>query len=130
MAISPPAMRTEATWHRFGIGLSVLCLVHCLVLPWLLASLPAVALAALPEGLRDNEWLHVALIGPVLLVSGPVLLRDQSGLLRTALVVSAFAALIGALFVESKTGEQALTVAGAALLTAAHWERLKRSHQH
>lgn len=123
-------MHTEATWHRFGMGLSVLCLVHCLALPWLLASLPAVALAALPEGLRANEWLHFALIGPVLLVSGPVLLRGRPGLLRTALVASAFAALIGAQFVESEAGEQALTVAGAALLMAAHWERLKRSHQH
>ena len=123
-------MRAEAPWHRLGMGLSVLCLVHCLALPWLLASLPAVALAALPEALRDNEWLHAALIVPVLLVSGPVLLRGRLGLLRSALVASAFAALIGALFLESEAGEQALTVAGAALLMAAHWERLRRGHRH
>nr|WP_143736765.1 hypothetical protein [Erythrobacter dokdonensis] len=34
------------------MGLSLLCLVHCFALPWLLARLPAVALAALPEALR------------------------------------------------------------------------------
>lgn len=113
------------------MGLSVLCLLHCLALPWLLASLPAVALAALPEALRDNEWLHVALIAPVLLVSGPVLLRGgPSGLLRSALVVSAFAALISALLLGDEIGKQALTVAGAALLMAAHWERLRQAHPH
>jgi hypothetical protein len=112
------------------MGLSALCLVHCLALPWLLASLPAMALAALPEALRDNEWLHVALIAPVLLVSGPVLLRGRPGLLRSALVLTAFAALTGALFLESEIGEQTLTVAGAALLMAAHWERLRQTHPH
>ncbi|WP_104942954.1 MerC domain-containing protein [Porphyrobacter sp. HT-58-2] len=130
MAISLSATCNEPLWHRFGMGLSVLCLVHCLALPWLLASLPAVALAALPETLRDNEWLHAALIAPVLLVSGPVLLRARPGLLRTALVLTAFAALTGALFLESELGEQTLTVAGAALLMAAHWERLRQAHPH
>jgi hypothetical protein len=112
------------------MGLSVLCLVHCLALPWLLASLPAVVLAALPEALRDNEWLHAALIAPVLLVSAPVLLRGRPGLMRSVLVLGAFAALTGARFLESETGERALTVAGAALLMAAHWERLRRAHPH
>ncbi len=131
MAISPPVARNEVPWHRFGMGLSVLCLLHCLALPWLLASIPAVALAALPEVLRDNEWLHVVLIAPVLLVSGPVLLRGgPGGLLRTALVFSAFAALIGALFLDNEASEQVLTVAGAALLMAAHWQRLRQGHRH
>jgi hypothetical protein len=123
-------MRGEATRHRFGMGLSALCLVHCLALPWLLASLPTVLLAALPEALRDNGWLHAALIAPVLLVSGPVLLRGQPGLLRGGLVLGAFAALIGALFVAHESGERALSVAGAALLMIAHWERLRQGHRH
>lgn len=126
MIVSPP----QAPWHRFGMGLSALCLVHCLALPWLLASLPAVMLASLPEALRDNEWLHAALIAPVLLVSGPVLLRGRPGLRQIGLVLIAFAALIGGLFAASKTGEQALTVTGAALLLAAHWARLRRGHRH
>lgn len=130
MASSPIQTRDEAPWHRFGMGLSVLCLVHCLALPWLLASLPLVLLAALPEGLRDNEWLHIALLVPVLLVSGPVLMRGASGRWQTGLVLAAFAALIGGLFVEGEVAEQALTVAGAALLLAAHVARLRRVHRH
>ncbi|MCR9180567.1 MAG: MerC domain-containing protein [Erythrobacteraceae bacterium] len=130
MAQSSPQARQDAPWHRFGMGLSALCLLHCLALPWLLASLPAAMLAALPEAVRDHEWFHAALIAPVLLVSGTVLLRAAPGRLRTTLVLAAFAALIGALFAASEAGEQALTVIGAALLMAAHWQRLRQRHRH
>lgn len=130
MASSPPAARSEALWHRFGMGLSVLCLLHCLALPWLLSSLPMMLLAALPDGLRENAWVHAALIAPVLLVSGPVLLRGQAGAGQTLLVLAAFAALIGGLFAGSEAAEQGLTVAGTLLLLAAHWYRLRKAHPH
>ena len=112
------------------MGLSVLCLLHCLALPWLLASLPIVFLATLPEGLRENAWVHAALIAPVLLVSGPVLLRRRTGAAQKLLVTAAFAALIGGLFIASETGEVALTFAGTLLLLAAHWRRLRKAHPH
>ena len=120
----------QVPWHRLGMGLSVLCLLHCLALPWLLAGLPVAVLAALPESLRDNDWVHAALIAPVLLVSGPVLLRGRPGAAQSLLVISAFVALIGGLFVASETGEVALTVAGTLLLLAAHWRRLRKAHPH
>jgi hypothetical protein len=120
----------EAPWHRFGMGLSVLCLLHCIALPWLLTSLPIAVLAALPAGLRENAWVHAALIAPVLLVSGPVLLRGRPGAGQSLLVVVAFAALIGGLLVASETGEQALTVGGTLMLLAAHWRRLRKAHPH
>jgi hypothetical protein len=112
------------------MSISVLCLLHCLALPWLLASLPIAVLAALPESLRENEWVHAALLAPVLLISGPVLLRRQPGATQRLLVIIAFAALIGGLFVASETGEVALTVAGTLLLLAAHWRRLRKAHPH
>lgn len=130
MAGSLTLTRTDAPWHHFGMGLSALCLVHCLALPWLLASLPVVVLAIVPETLRDSEWLHAALIVPVLLVSGPALLRGSPGRWQIAVVMAAFAALIGGLFVASEAAEQALTVTGAALLLAAHTMRLRRAHRH
>jgi len=130
MGSSPLAARTEAQWHRVGMGLSLLCLLHCLALPWLLSSLPLVMLAALPEGLRENAWVHAALIAPVLLVSGPVLLRQRPGAGQIALVLAAFAALIGGLMAPVEAAEQDLTVAGALLLLAAHWYRLRKAHPH
>lgn len=130
MSASPSQARSEAPWHRFGMVLSALCLVHCLALPWLLAGLPVVMLAAVPEALRESEWLHAALIMPVLLVSGPVLLRGTPAKWQIALVLTASASLIGGLLIGSETGEQVLTVNGAALLMAAHWVRLQRGHGH
>jgi len=130
MASSPPLARSQAPWHRFGMGLSVLCLVHCLALPWLLVSLPVAMLATLTDPLRNNEWIHAALIAPVLLVSGPVLLRGEQGRWQRGLVLTAFVALIGGLFAGNETVEQALTVAGAALLMAAHGTNLHRAHRH
>ena len=130
MAILPPAARSQALWHRFGMGLSLLCLLHCLALPWLLSILPMVILATLPEGLRENAWVHAALIAPVLLVSGPVLLRGRPGAGQALLVIAAFAALIGGLFAASEAGEQGLTVTGSLLLLAAHWHQLNKAHPH
>ena len=120
----------EAPWHRLGMGLSVLCLLHCLALPWLVASLPITVLAILPEGWRENEWVHAALIAPVLLVSGPVLLRGKPGAAQSLLVISAFVALIGGLLIASETGEVSLTVAGTLMLLAAHWRQLRKAHPH
>ena len=121
------AREREPVIHQVGMGLSVLCLVHCLALPWILAALPVVARVALPEGLRDSEWLHAALLAPVIAVSGPVLLRNAPRAGRVAPVLIAFAALLGALFAGSETGEQVLTVGGAALLLGAHWTALRTS---
>jgi hypothetical protein len=119
------AISRELALHRLGMGMSMLCLVHCIALPWLLASLPLMILAALPDVLRDNEWLHAALIAPVALVSGPVLLRGKPDLIRIALVGAALALLSGALFVTAEAGEQAMTIAGAALLLVGHWQAMR-----
>lgn len=115
--------------HRLGIVLSTLCLMHCIALPWLLASLPMVMHAALPEALRHNEWVHAALILPVMLVSGPVLLRGTPEPRRIALVAAAFALLLSGLFVEGEVLEQEMTVAGATLLLFGHWMAM-RDHRH
>ena len=53
---------------RLGIALSTLCLVHCLLLPVLLAVLPLVAISYVPEWLDESEWLHLALLVPVALL--------------------------------------------------------------
>ena len=111
------------------MGMSGLCLVHCIALPWLLASVPLVIFAALPQPLRDTEWLHAALIVPVALISGPVLLRGRPDPKRIALVCVAFALLSSALFVQAEVGEQAMTIAGAAMLLVGHWQAMRAGHQ-
>lgn len=95
-----------------------------------MASLPITLLAALPESLRENAWVHAALIAPVLLVSGTVLLRGRPGAGQALLVFIAFAALIGGMIAPSEGAEQGLTVAGTVLLLTAHWHRLRKAHPH
>ncbi|MFN4037913.1 MAG: MerC domain-containing protein [Erythrobacter sp.] len=118
----------EAVLHRAGMALSGLCLVHCLLMPLVLTVAPAVFLASLPAGWIEAEWLHAALIVPVVLVSGPALWR--SGGRWAGVLVAALAALIAALFVASETLETGLTVAGALSLLAAHGFALRQRSAH
>ena len=56
--------------------------------------------------------------------------RKSMVLTICALVLAAFAALIGGLFAPAEAAEQGLTVAGTVLLLAAHWQRLRKAHPH
>lgn len=118
----------DVVLHRAGMALSGLCLVHCLLMPLLLAVAPAIFLASLPAGWIEAEWLHAALIVPVVLVSGPALWR--SGGKRAGVLVAALAALIAALFVASEALETGLTVVGALSLLAAHGIALRQRSAH
>lgn len=123
-----PGLLSETLLHRAGMALSGLCLVHCMVLPLMLAAAPVVMMAAVPDGWIENEWFHAALIVPVVLVSGPALWR--SGGVRTGVLVAALAALTGALFVANERLETGLTVAGAVGLLVAHWATLRQRKAH
>jgi predicted benzoate:H+ symporter BenE len=78
------------------MALSGLCLAHCLLLPVMLATAPLALLTSLPAGvaggLTDTEWFHAALIAPVVLVSGPALMRSggfRVGVLGSGLIAVA-----------------------------------------
>lgn len=128
IAPTTSALLREAVLHRVGMALSGLCLVHCLLLPLLLAAAPVMLLAAVPTGWLESEWFHAALIAPVVLVSGPALWRGGGA--RAGVLVAALAALVGALFVASEALETGLTVAGALSLLAAHWTMLRQRKAH
>ena len=127
-ALTAPGALRETLLHRAGMVLSGLCLVHCLLLPLALAAAPMMLLAALPAGWLESEWFHAALIGPVVLVSGPVLWR--AGGVRAGVLVAAVAALVAALFAPGEALETGLTVAGAVSLLAAHWLTLRQHKAH
>lgn len=109
------------TSDRLGISLSILCLIHCLVLPPLLAVLPLIIMGPMPEWLHESEWFHAALLVPVFLISGPVLgIGGKSDRSIWLLAIMAFGLLAFALTMESELLEQLTTVGGALLLIAAH----------
>ena len=115
----------SARFDMYAVGLSTLCLIHCIALPVLVTVLPAVALAA------ENELVHKALV----VIAVPVSLRvvwkalpgDGNGLFVGAALVGLGLLLLAAFVEAASTYEQPITVAGGALLGSAHlWHWMRR----
>ena len=110
-----------------AIGLSGLCLAHCLALPVATAFLPLLGTWA------EAEWVHLAFLAAAVPISTVALVR--SGGWRAPVVLGL--ALIGigllvsgALF-ANEGAELAMTVAGGLALAMAHtlnWRRLGHRH--
>ena len=108
-----------------AVGLSALCLVHCLALPALALLLPVLGFWA------EAEWTHVAFV----LIAAPVAVlsfvdlstrRPRSWLMAAAAIGGLGLMIAGALEFPTPADERLLTVAGGALLAGAHianWRR-------
>jgi hypothetical protein len=121
--MSPP--RTATLGDSVAIGLSGLCLIHCLALPLAASLLPILGAWAEAEWVH---WLFVAVAAPLSLWT---LTRDRplqwSLLAPAALGVTLL--LAGAAGLPDHDFETPLTVAGGLLLAAAHtlnWRRRRR----
>lgn len=110
-----------------AVGLSALCLVHCLALPALALLLPVLGLWA------QAEWVHVAFV----LVAAPVAAlsfvdlstrRPRSWRLATVAILGLALMIAGALEFPSAADERALTVVGGILLAGAHLANWRRRH--
>ena len=115
---------SAARLDMYAIGLSTLCVLHCLALPLLVVLMPVAA------QFSENELVHRALV----IVAVPVSLRviwKTRPVMGNWLFVSA--ALVGlgllllAAFVETASPyEESITVTGAVLLGSAHLWHWKR----
>ena len=105
-----------------GIGLSLLCLVHCLALPVLISFAPAI-LRQLPGDDVTHRSLAVAIgfVGFLAFRSGYKVQRRRSVLAAfvTGLALVSLAAILGDA-VLTGYGEAAITVCGGLLLVTAH----------
>lgn len=106
--------------------LSGLCLVHCLALPLVFAALPFVA------GLADSHW-HLPMLALALPVSVAAIVIGYRRHGNRSVVVGAALGLgllvSGATLGHAWLGETAdriLTVSGALLLAAVHWQNSLR----
>ncbi len=105
-------------WDACAIGLSSMCLVHCLMLPLGVAVLPSVS------RLSDNQLVHIVLV----LIAAPVTLWVVWGVLahggsRTfvAIALSGLALMSVAVGIpQLEVFETQLTLAGGLLLAGAH----------
>lgn len=111
-----------ALLDRFSIGLSALCLLHCLAIPLLISITPVVATFAFAD-----ESFHIALIALVVPSSALALglgcrkHRDLGivgiGLIGLVILcMAAFSEVLGL----GEIGETVLTVFGALVVASAH----------
>jgi peptidoglycan/LPS O-acetylase OafA/YrhL len=105
-----------------GIGLSLLCLIHCLALPVLIAFAPAIL-----RGLPGDDITHrslavlIGFVGFLAFRSGYKVHRRRWVLAAfiTGLLLVSIAAVLGD-EVLTRYGESAVTVCGGLLLVTAH----------
>jgi len=112
----------RAVSDMVGIGLSLLCLVHCLALPVLIAFAPAI-LRGLPGDDVTHRSLAVAIgfVGFLAFRSGYKVHRRRWVLAAfiTGLLMVSIAAVLGDEFL-TEYGEAAITVCGGLVLVSAH----------
>ena len=116
-----PAARLDL----YAVGLSTLCLLHCVALPLLVALLPAVAQAA------ENELVHRVLVVAAVPVSLRVIWKTRpvnANRLFVGAALTGLGLLLLAAFIEAVSPyEEPITVAGAALLGSAHlWHWVRK----
>ena len=98
-----------------AITLSTLCLIHCLLLPILSATLPVAGVLA------EAEWLHRGFILAALPFSAIALTSRQVSWPAGLLIVFGFTFLIAGAFIEALHDyEVQLTVIGSLALASGH----------
>ncbi|WP_336985295.1 MerC domain-containing protein [Altererythrobacter aquiaggeris] len=124
-ATLPTNSRTVRHWlDRAGVVLSALCAAHCV------AGLALVTLLGASGGLLFAPQFHEAglaiavVIGALAVGMGAVKHRR---LAPVVLGITGLALMGGALFVEHGYSEAGLTIAGVALVAAAHIINLRRA---
>lgn len=109
-----------------AVGLSTLCIAHCLLLPLAAAALP------LAGQFAEAEWVHwaiMALATPAAIVAiAPALAERPIPWAIPILAGLGLSALTGALFAPNQW-EAVLSVAGGLVLASAHILNWRHAHQ-
>ena len=132
-ATMAPRGRNAADWlERFGLGASLLCLVHCLALPFLFAALPA-----LSSVMPIPEAFHIWVLAFAVPTSGLALItgRARHGVIHPLAIgiVGLGLLAVGALAFGETIWETPITVVGGLSLAAAHvinWRLRHAAHVH
>jgi hypothetical protein len=127
---TPIAFRLSAAADRVGIAGSVLCAVHCAVVPLLVALLPAMGLGLF--GGADIDQM-VAVFATVLGVTSlSVGFRRHRAFRAWALLLPGLAMLWAGSFTDlhdHSTSHALLMVAGGLLIAGAHFLNLRLTHR-
>lgn len=114
-----------ARLDMFAVGLSTLCVLHCVALPVLVALMPVAAQAA------ENELVHRVLVVAAVPVSLRVVWKTRplsANRLFVGAALTGLGLLLLAAFVEAVGPyEEPVTIAGAVLLGTAHlWHWMRK----
>jgi hypothetical protein len=126
-----PVSTKAAWWDRLGIGISGVCMAHCLILPILITTMPF-----WPLGERIHAWLHpifAALLIPITAVAAFSGWREHRqhvilAILSVGLVIVLAAGIIGHEAPGSLL-ETSLTLVGSTLLITGHWRNWRSFQQ-
>lgn len=110
-------------WDKVGIGLSALCMVHCLVSPFLLLLLPTVG-TLYASGAEQFHWLMAIVVLPVALFAFVRGFRHHRRAMTLVLGLAGVACLYAALafheLFASDLPHTLFTLAGSVLLLVGH----------
>jgi uncharacterized membrane protein len=123
-------MPRSSNWLDWAaVGLSALCLVHCLALPFVVAGLPL--LAQFAEGHLHAQMLVVVL--PLSIVAlGLGFYRHRNSRIVLAGTLGMLTLVVGATVAHNQLGlmaDRVFTVTGALVLAGAHYFNSIRSRQ-
>lgn len=109
-----------------AIGLSGLCLIHCLALPLLLIALPNISLAShWPEEMHMIAAVLAACSCCVaILPRWPAFTKQQQRKIGSCALMGLLC-LFGAMLIPAHLGETLVTVGGSSLLVFAHIQNLR-----
>ncbi|MFT5295454.1 MAG: hypothetical protein ACI87J_002403 [Colwellia sp.] len=117
---------------KFAIGLSMLCAIHCLLLPLLLIALPSISALQI-ENEAFHFWMLAAVI-PTSLYALSIGCKKHQRYRLLSWGISGLILMLTAVFfgndIAGESGEKILTLLGAILVVVAHWGNFRRCQQH
>lgn len=123
---------TQAFTDKFSIGLSMLCAIHCLVLPLLLVALPSLGALQL-QNESFHSWMLFAVI-PTSIYALSMGCKKHQHYRLLFLGIAGLIFMILAVFLDheitGESGEKILTLLGATLLVIAHWNNFQQCRHH
>jgi hypothetical protein len=125
--------RHAETYDRIGVVLSMICLVHCLALPLLLAALPFLGFTFLNEEAHPHAFhllFALLLLGVGGLAFGQGYRRHRRAMPVVLGTIGTILLFLGALNPGhwiSHTQEHVVTIFASFVLLMAHWQNRRRN---
>ena len=130
-AAAPPTSRFAALADRFGATASFLCAVHCALLPFVIAILPALGLGFLADHAIERGFVVFACtLATTMLALG---YRRHGSTKALSVLFPGIALLLAGVLIDferAATLHAVLVACGGTLVALAHIVNLRLSHRH